>query len=647
MRYWYMHLTTASCMWLTIFFFLFTIHLGAYASKLCPVSIGFETAIDLQYRYPERMYADSSLVGLPLQSFKCTHYNEDHKYQRINCLTSRETCPVKTENIETTMVASSWPKYGESLLRIQRALQNKSEERRPVNVFILGGSMTLGAETRCACVCASHVDDRCPTAPPPEQCDKSLCTWATFLKKWLYRDYPHIKWSFFNFAGSGVDSKRMAESIGDHLKREKVEFTDNDLIFIDHSVNDVIKTDSHAIQLPFAFELLIRRILAISYTNKVRPTIIVLEQYPHSSTTNSKKRVVAKPAHQQDYAYVYRQISEHYGLILWSIRDVYWSYFATGNVNTNAAGNITASHPERMYQISPFDSIHIRTHTPWYLHLFIADLLANCLLHSVRTIDQQQQVLQRETSGSNGYTHNVSSRNSNSVPLDDRVRLYNTEWLLRPVNASAADYELPPPLYDVLNLSDKFSVCNLHSPYLVDEHPNSTFTPPNVTLYENDAISARKEGWRQYIDYHDTPGWIINELSHPDKRALTFPIVNCNGSCFTGLMIRVVYLRSYIGMGRVDVHICGERAYKGHEAGRSTIDGLDVYDKVSVPTSYIHLITPPEAKRCESLPVEERTLQIIYDPVVDKRDVNEEVRGVHLRKFKLLHVQMCSAAPVA
>lgn len=614
----------------------------------CPVSKAFDTADDFLYRYPQRMYANSSLIGIPLTSYNCTHYDDHHL--RLKCLANGDICPITANNVYSTLRSTTWPQYGEAFRRIQQSLHNK-EDVLKVNVFILGGSMTHGSETRCACVCASHVDNRCPNTPPDEKCDETRCSWASFLKTWLSCEYSHIKWNFLDFAGSGVDSKRMADYIGDYIRRAKVEFTDNDIIFIDHSVNDVGKVDTHVIQLPLAFELLIRRILVISYRNRVRPTIVVLEQYPHSSLHDAKKRVIADPTRLQDYAYVYRRISKHYGLILWSIRDVYWSYFDAYRYNSSSsttsapASHTVAPHPEGLYQVNPFDHIHIHVHPPWYIHLFIADLLGNCWLHALRTIEQQAATVgisNNSSGGSSDGSTNASSGGGSSID-DVTMKVKHTEWLLRPFNGST-EYELPPPLYEVLSLPDKYSVCNLYSPYMIDAQPNTTFKPQNVTVYESET-AAKSEGWRQYIDFHDTPGWIINNFSHPEKRNLTFPIANCSGKfCYVGKVLRVLYLRSYTGMGRVNVHICGELAYKAKELGKSTIDGLDVFEKFSVPNSYIHKITPPEAQRCESLPMEQRAVQIIYDPAANKRDEHDALRDANHRKFKLLHVQMCSAA---
>lgn len=596
--------------------------------SLCPVSQRYNTAKDHHYRPPLLLYSKSTLPrNVSLESYNCSSYYEISMSAVHPCLTNKDLCPVKPQNIHTAIDASPWPQYAEAFRRIHTSLSTtNSTVPLGVNVFILGGSMTHGSETHCACFCTSPMDSRCPVAAAPESCDTRRCSWSSHLDPWLHHHFPRVKWSIYDLAASGVDSKRMAEWISEDLQAVEATFTDNDIIFLDHSVNDVAKTDTHGILLPLAFELLVRRILAISYTNNVRPTIIVLEQYAHNSIADARKHTNADVTRHNDYGHIYRKVSKHYGLILWSIRDIYWSYFTDINVTDVADGNRDAAATERMYQISPFSAMHTRTHPPWYMHLFIADTLATCVLQTMHYIEL-------------GIMNNSSSIYT-SIARDVKAGV-KKELLVLP--AVPVHHALPPPLYNAVNLSSKFSVCDHRKPYLVDVLPNSTFTPAIVPQYENDAKKAGKEGWRVYIDYHDTPGWIINEFSHPDKRTLSFPVASSHTGTVIHTMLRVLYLRSFTGMGRVNVHICGEIAYKGHETGRSTIDALDVLDPVSVPNAYIHILTVQEAARCDALPVAQRTVDIIYDPSKDKYD---DARREHHGKFKLMRVEWCSEAPL-
>jgi len=160
----------------------------------------------------------------------------------------------------------------------------------------------------------------------------------------------------------------------------------------------------------------------------------------------------------------------------------------------------------------------------------------------------------------------------------------------------------------------------------------STFTPPDLTAYETDE-AVSKVGWREYIDYHDTPGFIINSLSNHSLNHLTFPLVEKEE--YSEQVIKVMYLKSYSGMGVVGVKLCGDFVLR--------LDGL-YHDhetfKFSMPTMSIFKIRKSDSEKCARLPGQNRTVQVVY--LSGQDDHFAAVRQQHHHKFKLLSVQVCT-----
>ena len=565
----------------------------------CPVSKEFSTTgDDHRYRYPIKMYSVSTGSDHETpRRFKCMNMGDN---KTTTCLANKDLCPVRRENVLRAMKVPTWPQYVEAFRALAKASVDDTTSLE-VNVFILGGSMTMGSGTHCGCMCTSDMDSHCKLPPPsPTQCNEDTCSWPTIFTEWLVEHFSWVKFNIFNFASSGANSKIMSDIFNDKIRRAAPNFTNHDIVFIDHSVNDASAVGAHMILLTVSFETLIRRVLTVFSTAGVtKPTVVVIEQYPHAQVGTKGMPHVANDS--SDYAHTYREVSEHYNLVLWSVREVYWMYYETVTIATNQT--------EKLYQLSPFSAIHVDRHPAWYMHVFVADVLADSLLRSLA-------LLVGDPRGKSAHTFLPSAPNSNS----------NNSTT--PVTATAAAAKLPPPLYDA---KAAYEVgCDASQPYLVDAHAESAFTPANLLEYETDPALAAV-GWRQYIDHHATPGWMINDLSAPENRVLKLPITK-DGQ-YLGKLLKIVYLRSYEGLGKIIVTACG---YTEAPTGKSRVDGLfPDFEKVSLPDVYVLMLD----NACNRAAPENRTVNIRYDPDPDSYDA---VRAVHHRKFKIMSVELCS-----
>jgi len=196
---------------------------------------------------------------------------------------------------------------------------------------------------------------------------------------------------------------------------------------------------------------------------------------------------------------------------------------------------------------------------------------------------------------------------------------------------------MPVSLHDLSKASS--AVCDMAKLIVLDIHANATFTPSDVRAYETDLKTVSKAGWREYIDYHNTPGFIINSLSDPAQVSLHFPLAD--RISYEKLMLKILYLKSYTGMGVVYIRLCGDNVHEHH-----IIDAL-YHDhatyKVSLPTEFIYVISGGDNTRCQKLPANQRTLEILY---IRSNDDFKTIRAHAHQKFKLLAAEICMAAPL-
>ena len=173
--------------------------------------------------------------------------------------------------------------------------------------------------------------------------------------------------------------------------------------------------------------------------------------------------------------------------------------------------------------------------------------------------------------------------------------------------------------------------------YFISAHPNSAFHPGNLSAYELSDVGVGETGWREYIDYHGVPGWIINDRATPDGYTLRFPIEGDLSDLLPHqVSLKIESLVSYEGMGAVTVSMCGLSLINREIC--SLIDGLRPLRRESIPSVDACTLRNEHLSRCSSLDPKDRTVDITYAP----NKVNGNGRG-H-KKFKLLRVELCRRA---
>ena len=615
----------------------------------CSVSSQYNTPIDHYYRYPMEMFPEGSLSFLsePPLYYECSSRNlHDKSDDIIKCVIDQTLCPITHENLKTAVQMIDWDQNVEALHHINRIkLHSSLLKESKVNVIFLGGSMTHGSLTLSACICHYAIDHRCPKRN--HKPIDSECNWPTMLSSWFIKKFPEINFNFLNFARTGFTSMTMADTFDDFMRKTSpgLRLTSKDIIFIDHSVNDYFQSKT---QIEQGMEYLIRRILKYSKqtienssmnsqnsTEKTKeiyskPTIIVIEQFPNLKTSTARINSIEN---LPDYSTVYRSISKHYQLMFISMREVFWSYYKYRNISTivlEDSKNIQEQQRGKKIRVQKTFSVrqyakdplkpekqqYLDRHPPWFIHLYMADLIADTLIHTMSSIMIQQS----------------QQRHQLHTPTMGKLLYDTVDSIVSTVTT------LPPPLSPFDELNQR--ICDNNSPFLIDAHPNSSFTPSDLNSYEQDITVVGQAGWREYIDYHDVPGWIINSLSHPTQRVLSLPI---DGTVQTGLLLKVMYLKSYQGMGKARVNICGQSITCAHSALHCGIDGLyPDYETnhVSLPEVFLYRLKEQDEERCAKLPPAERTVDFLY--VVEQQGNTSSLSVRGHQKLKLISAALCT-----
>ena len=464
-----------------------------------------------------------------------------------------------------------------------------------INVILVGGSMPAGHDIDCGCICTydqdvrcnSDLNDKCTGKPEP-------CSWESYFSGWLKKHYLNIRFHNYNLARGGVDSGYIAAYVSDWIHEREIQLTENDLFIIDASCNDSGLVS--AISIKVGVEALIRRIQYImaQAMNKLdfRPTILILEQFPYASNHPMPGAGLFPTAQfkDRDYAVIYENLARHYEVMLWSIRDVYWTYYDQ---------RIEKAY---RYPINPLPAagenpMHRYAHIPWFGNLYIADLLAACFLQTIKYQEMKRKSMSSSTTESTVF--------NGTYP--------------------------PPELFSHSSISKSY--CNESKPFLIHNVSSSTFHPHNLTQYE----SIVNTGWREYIDHHDTSGYIINKNSNPQSRSLVFKFAlkkpdNISArEWLQSYILKVVFLKSYEGMGKASVLICGQVALK--------LDGLHSdyrQYRVSVPHFAFYTQLPD---LCYDDHMNHAEVVVQYeDP-----DTNYQLSDIRKSwKFKLMSVEVCS-----
>ena len=314
--------------------------------KLCPASTMPNFTASSDHLYPMEIYFSKRLSEMKLVDSieKCNVAGKDRE-MNFTCPLHSVGCPLIEDNVQEGLRKSSNWKKSTSLCTLKAAIANSSAA---VNVYVFGGSVTAGVDTA---FCCSHAE--C------EPNETKRCAWPHHFERWL-QSISLSKVTTFNLGRPGTSSDQSGERLQEYLdKVGTTNFTQNDLILLDHSFNDFAMSSLPAkAKMERGLEKLIRRIITMSVEGI--PTIVLMETDTRASQNTY-------------YPQVYDNLAQHYGLRIYSYLDA---------MRTNHSLYHQKSYHHHLTHQHRRDD-----HPPWHTHLIYADFVSSLLLHEMSECD--------------------------------------------------------------------------------------------------------------------------------------------------------------------------------------------------------------------------------------------------------------------
>ena len=391
-----------------------------HLDSLCPVSRRIHTPSSHLFSYPVDIYnptwANENQMLSAFPPYNCTS-RRVKSYTLHHCTPPGTiVCPVRRSHLHAARSATSWSVRNYQRLGVlfsqifDRNPRSSQSINVPLRLIFLGGSVTSGHETEG--FCCTNIDRENQFAPSTfdRRCDFDYDC-GFYFEKWLSSKttstagHSTVSWiqylsatlksmserplEIYFFPLPGTTSNFMSSHVSGFLsKMPKRSEKLNDIVFIDYSYNDgrVFQGPKKSM-LDQAIESLVRNIL-LSYplSNDERPFIILLESYIHSqgvfatkcdslpTCTENNNNVSVSTIMDSDYSTAYRRIAKHYGLLLWSARNIFWK--------------LKDENDSHKFE---FLSYMIQGHPPWHTHLYWADIYMSLMKlvprHNIVTTD--------------------------------------------------------------------------------------------------------------------------------------------------------------------------------------------------------------------------------------------------------------------
>ena len=282
---------------------------------LCPSQFSVS---DLSiFSYPIDIYQSDRIISGDERIYTCV--STDVTFPSYHNCSFSPFCPIQESNIQDAAALMTWKPFVEAFCQLNSKISIKPR------VFIFGGSVLAGCKAF-GCCCTEDVNAECPSNKRckgvnsiPSELKKDtlytkLCSWPLYLQNLMLMSPLLKNVEVIDLPFSAHHSTMMVSRLPQYLLKKKIQFTKEDVIILDFSVNDgMLFTQSTDMRyyLRRGLEQLVRAILAPP-TSISFPTIVLLEMFP----------LLAEYMSQTLYSQVYVEIARHYNLLLWSYRNV-------------------------------------------------------------------------------------------------------------------------------------------------------------------------------------------------------------------------------------------------------------------------------------------------------------------------------------
>lgn len=302
----------------------------------CPASNLVNMRIDGLEAYPMDIFDQEQFLEIksknpsPFENkdvFRCNAnippWPFDQHYYACSALTR---CSIMQQNIDTFMIKANKWKTKHNLCHFRNSIGSVTSD---INVIILGGSVTSGAGA-VHCFCDPDLDSKCTISTfvniqaQYHEFNGDRCRWSEVLQRWL-KSVGNPKVNVINLSSSGYNSLMMSEEIMSFFKRHSIpKLRKQDIVLIDHSVNDALSLGRSKSEINILYEALNSLIMKIFELSDVQslPSIIITETYPYVNGRDIPGKS------KLDYSSVYELISKKYLIPIWSMKEVVWSDIA-------------------------------------------------------------------------------------------------------------------------------------------------------------------------------------------------------------------------------------------------------------------------------------------------------------------------------
>jgi hypothetical protein len=493
-----------------------------------------------------------------------------HNWEEIsNC--TNGLCPLRKENGDSLMEMMSWEPYQASICDLAKTNTDKPKEPYKMNLFVFGSSMTAGSMTMGQCCEYMLTNNTNCIRYNPGTGDDYYCAWPGFFIRWIESSFPNADVNGLDFAISGYSSAHTAESLARFIGTQEI--TERDIIILDHSITD----NGASLEVKEAMETIIRTIFRVS-KGIMLPTIIVYDQWLFDHRENSQKP--KNMIHPKTASSFYLKLAQHYKLPIWSTKRVIWSDYAEEH----------QKHFIRQQQ-------GYGKHPPWTFHLFVADLLSLGFTMAIDT---------------------CKSSNMKRTYEDIPTRYYTLSVLEQGICDPSQPFLFTAYPQDKSNLYQSFLSYLFHT----------ITTSADIDKYEKSLV-----GWTEYVDYHNVPGYIINNYANPENYKLSFVFRYPEKTAeLDKYEIVLKYLTTHHNVGAFKMVICGENIDPPFDALLSN----HATNKVSIPA--IFTLSGSHFERCADLGETRLSIDFVYLPTAIAIDLGAP-RGNE--KVKILSLEVC------
>jgi hypothetical protein len=300
--------------------------------------------------YPLDLFGQTAF---PSDSYSCFFEPPLLQQETHSCSHSHYICPVKEEYIRIAM--TGFENASSQICHTFKALEEQSLLLSPVNVILVGGSVTGGGAYAVGCMEGG--------SPAYD------CAWQHAVVKFLQNRYNDSHLNVIDLSVPATSSCTLLHSLIPRLKSRNITLTSRDLLLYDYSVNDgTVFHDADQFQrLKQCMEGVLENLVHYS-VDGLPPVVILLEYHPFKLL-----ELKGKSPDPTTYTRIYHEVARKFHLPIISYRDPFWYPLFRTDLK---------QYPKLEYIVeygwAETGSTH-DTHPPWIVHDIYADLIAGVL----------------------------------------------------------------------------------------------------------------------------------------------------------------------------------------------------------------------------------------------------------------------------